>query len=117
MSYFRHVIDVHSKNKEVEEKLNNLDQYFYEVLELVPATAILTENGEDAMKMAKTYKLGNKIINQFMDMEVYGLQRIEELDTKMDGINDKLDRLEDKLDIIMSHMDNIPESTKRLHCK
>lgn len=114
---FRHVLTCRTENKEVNKKLDDLDKYFYEVLEMVPATSVLTDNEEDAQKQAKFYKLGKNIVNEFIGFDVYELQRIEELDTKMDGLSEQLDRIETKLEIMMRNMNNIPESTKREHNK
>lgn len=95
---FRHIIKSESKDKKLNEMLNRLDQYFYGVLELIPAGDVMQNcSVEDLCKMKTKYDETVKITNDFTDLLVEEHDTLNMIDTKLDGLESMLKDIQEQL--------------------
>ena len=96
---FRHIIKSESKDKKLNEMLDRLDQYFYGVLELIPAQDVMQNcTAEELCKMKTKFDETVKITNDFADLVVAEHDKLEIIDTKLDGLEEMLKEIKRKLD-------------------
>ena len=121
---FRHIIKSESKDKKLNGMLDRLDQYFYGVLELIPAGDVMQNcSVEDLCKMKTKYDETVKITNDFTDLLVEEHDTLNMIDTKLDGLESMLKDIQKTLEEkTMSKAElakalDMPESTVRERLK
>ena len=98
---YRHIIKSESKDEKLNEMLDRLDQYFYGVLELIPAMDIMQNNSaEELCKIKAKYDETVKITNDFTDLIVSEHEKLEMIDTKLDGLEEMLKKINEKIEKI-----------------
>lgn len=95
---YRHIIKSESKNKELNAKLDRLDKYFYDVLNLIPMHEMLNNNSEELAMASKMYKDTLAISNDFADLLIEEDEKLNMIDTKLDGLESMLKDIQEKLD-------------------
>lgn len=96
---YRHIIKSESKDEKLNEMLDRLDQYFYGVLELIPAQDVMQYNtAEELCKMKTKFDETVKVTNDFTDLIVEEHEKLNIIDTKLDGIESMLKDIQEKLD-------------------
>jgi hypothetical protein len=96
---YRHIIKSESKDKKLNEMLDRLDQYFYGVLELIPAGDVMQNNSaEELCKMKTKFDETVKVTNDFTDLIVEEHEKLNIIDTKLDGLESMLKDIQEKLD-------------------
>jgi hypothetical protein len=96
---YRHIIKSESKDKKLNEMLDRLDQYFYGVLELIPAGDVMQNNSaEELCKIKTKFDETVKVTNDFTDLIVEEHEKLNIIDTKLDGLESMLKDIQEKLD-------------------
>lgn len=96
---YRHIIKSESEDEKLNEMLDRLDQYFYGVLELIPAGDIMQNcTAEELCKMKTKFDETVKITNDFTDLVVEEHEKLEIIDTKLDRLEEMLKAINKKLD-------------------
>ena len=96
---YRHIIKSESKDKKLNEMLDRLDQYFYGVLELIPAGDVMQScTAEELCKMKSKFDETVKVTNDFTDLIVEEHEKLNIIDTKLDGLESMLKDIQEKLD-------------------
>ena len=96
---YRHIIKSESKDKKLNEMLDRLDQYFYGVLELIPAGDVMQNcTAEELCKMKAKFDETVKVTNDFIDLIVEEHEKLEIIDAKLDGLENVLKEIQEKFD-------------------
>lgn len=98
---YRHIIKSESKDKKLNEMLDHLDEYFYGVLELIPAGDVMQNcTAEELCKMKTKFDESVKVTNDFTDLIVEEHEKLEIIDTKLDGLESMLKKINEKIEKI-----------------
>ena len=97
---YRHIITAKSNDKELDKKLDRLDQYFYETLNLMPASAFLGSDPEATAKGIKMLNETKDITNDFLEVLIDEHELLNQLDTKLDGLESMLKNIEREMEYI-----------------
>lgn len=98
---YRHIIKSESKDKKLNEMLDHLDEYFYGVLELIPAGDVMQNcTAEELCKMKTKFDETVKVTNDFTDLIVEEHEKLEIIDTKLDGLEEMLKKINEKIEKI-----------------
>ena len=99
---YRHIIKAESKDKQLNEKLDRLDKFFYETLGLIPINIadMASMSPEDAMKAAKMMNGIKETSNDVMEVYIADHEMMNQLDTKLDGLESLLKDIKNQLDSI-----------------
>ena len=121
---YRHIIEKHSKNETLEKKLDRLDEYFYDILGLIPAREMLfNATAEELVEMNKYSKKTKELTNDFIDIIIEEDEKLNMIDTKLDGLESMLKDIQKSLDnktmtkAELAEALNMPESTVRERLK
>lgn len=96
---YRHIIKSESKDEKLNEMLDHLDEYFYGVLELIPAGDVMQNcTAEELCKMKSKFDETVKVTNDFTDLIVEEHEKLNIIDTKLDGLESMLKDIQEKLD-------------------
>ena len=95
---YRHIIKSESKDKKLNEMLDHLDEYFYGVLELIPAGDVMQNcTTEELCKIKSKFDETVKVTNDFTDLIVEEHEKLNMIDTKLDGLESMLKDIQEQL--------------------
>lgn len=98
---YRHIIKSESKDEKLNEMLDRLDQYFYGVLELIPAGDVMQNcTADELCKMKTKFDETVKVTNDFTDLIVEEHEKLNMMDTKLDGLESMLKKINEKIEKI-----------------